>query len=91
MTARWGVIADDVTGACDVAAEVSATGLRTAVILGVPDASTPSDDTDVLVVGLTTRTAPRERAVGESTETANWMLSLGIPRLYQKYLSLIHI
>lgn len=87
MTARWGVIADDVTGACDVAAEVGATGLRVAVILGVPDARTSADDTDVIVAGLTTRTASRERAVRESVETARWMLDHGVSRIYQKYCS----
>ena len=33
MTQRWGVIADDVTGACDVAAELRELGLEVSVML----------------------------------------------------------
>ena len=41
MTIELGVIADDITGACDVAAGVSQAGLGAEVRLGVPDASIP--------------------------------------------------
>lgn len=37
MTLELGVIADDITGACDVAAGVTAAGLSAEVRLGVPD------------------------------------------------------
>lgn len=87
MTDRWGVIADDVTGACDVAAELRELGLEVAVVLGVPDAADIPQDVDVVVVGLGTRTAPRERAVADSLAAASAVREAGAGRWYQKYCS----
>ncbi len=87
MTPRWGVIADDVTGACDVAAEVSALGLDVALILGPPTPTSVPGDADVVVVGLRTRTAPVEEAVAHSAATATVLRDAGYPRMYQKYCS----
>jgi 3-dehydrotetronate 4-kinase len=86
-TGRWGVIADDVTGACDVAAELRAEGLEIAVVLGVPTEVDLPRDVDVVVVGLGTRTAPRERAVADSLATAEALAAAGYDRWYQKYCS----
>lgn len=87
MTDRWGVIADDVTGACDVAAELRELGLEVAVVLGVPDAADIPQDVDAVVVGLGTRTAPRERAVADSLAAASALRAAGATRWYQKYCS----
>jgi uncharacterized protein YgbK (DUF1537 family) len=84
---RWGVLADDVTGACDVAAELRAVGLEVAVVLGVPDVEHLPRDVDVIVVGLGTRTAPRERAVAETLTAARALAAAGHGRWYQKYCS----
>jgi uncharacterized protein YgbK (DUF1537 family) len=86
-TGRWGVIADDVTGACDVAAELRAEGLEVAVVLGVPSVAELPRDVDVVVVGLGTRTAARERAVTDSLATAEALAAAGYDRWYQKYCS----
>jgi uncharacterized protein YgbK (DUF1537 family) len=86
-----GVIADDLTGACDLAGSVAhlpsgAPGMRTVVTLG-----TPSDrllpDADCVIVALKSRTAPPRRAVSQSTEAARWLLACGAETLYQKYCS----
>jgi uncharacterized protein YgbK (DUF1537 family) len=83
-----GVVADDVTGATDVAGAVAAEGLATSLVLGVPDAATAvPDGLDCVVVALKTRTAPRETAVGESVRSAAWLLEHGADVLYQKYCS----
>lgn len=87
MTPRWGVIADDVTGACDVAAEVSALGFDVALILGPPTPTSVPGDADVVVVGLRTRTAPVDEAVAHSVATARVLRDTGYPRIYQKYCS----
>ncbi len=87
MAERWGVIADDVTGACDVAAELRELGLEVAVVLGVPDAAAVPRDVDAVVVGLGTRTAPRERAVADSLAAASALRDAGAGRWYQKYCS----
>jgi uncharacterized protein YgbK (DUF1537 family) len=82
-----GVIADDVTGACDVAAELREIGLEVDLLLGVPDPQSPPDDADAVVIGLRTRTAPREVAVTDSLAAAQWLVAQGISRWYQKYCS----
>jgi 3-dehydrotetronate 4-kinase len=84
---RWGVVADDVTGACDVAAEVRELGLEVAVMLGVPATTDVPADADVVVVGIGTRTAPRDIAVTESLAAASALRAAGVSRLYQKYCS----
>lgn len=84
---RIGVIADDVTGACDVAAELRELGLIVDVLLGVPAEEDLPDDGGAVVIGLRTRTAPREVAVGDSLAAAEWLRRRGITRWYQKYCS----
>ncbi|WP_285114905.1 3-oxo-tetronate kinase [Leifsonia sp. fls2-241-R2A-40a] len=86
---RLGVIADDVTGACDLAGRVVEAGLPASVLLGVPtDAATfPSDGSGCSVVALKVRTAPVDAAVASSTEAARSLLAAGATLLYQKYCS----
>lgn len=80
-----GIIADDFTGACDVADAVSERGGSVIVTVGVP--GEPPPDCDCLVVALKSRTAPRAAAVAESVAAARWLLSSGCTILYQKYCS----
>lgn len=82
-----GVVADDVTGAVDLAGEVAAAGLHTVVLLGTPEPDAPLPACDCAVVALTTRTAPVGRAVDDSLTSARWLLAQGTSRLYQKYCS----
>lgn len=87
MSPWLGVVADDVTGAVDLAGEVGAAGLRTVVVLGVPDDGADLPGCDCAVVALTTRTAPVAQAVEDSTAAARWLLGHGARWLYQKYCS----
>ncbi|TDD72318.1 four-carbon acid sugar kinase family protein [Jiangella aurantiaca] len=89
MTAlRLGVVADDVTGACDLAGVVTAAGLPASVLLGPPSpADVPADGAACVVVALRSRTAPVADAVAESVAAARWLLGHGARRLYQKYCS----
>lgn len=84
--ALFGAIADDVTGACDLAGEVSAAGLSTEVWLGVP-ARGAASDAECVVVALKSRTAPAGVAVAESVGAGRWLIAQGAPLLYQKYCS----
>ncbi len=59
-----GCIADDVTGATDLAAMLVAGGMRTVQIFGAP--SGPPPDADAVVVALKSRTAPVRDAVRDS-------------------------
>ncbi|WP_053203764.1 four-carbon acid sugar kinase family protein [Jiangella muralis] len=85
---RLGVVADDVTGACDLAGVVTAAGLPASVLFGPPSPSdVPPDGTACVVVALRTRTAPVASAVAESVAAGRWLLAHGARRLYQKYCS----
>ncbi|MFE4229246.1 3-oxo-tetronate kinase [Arthrobacter sp. NPDC056886] len=88
---QWGCIADDFTGATDLATNFVAQGFRTTVIFGAPDPVRPGtqDDPaiDVVVVALKTRTAPVEQAVSESLLSLRYLESIGAQRIYVKYCS----
>lgn len=86
MTIELGVIADDVTGACDVAAGVSAAGLDVEVRLGAPVGVEPFEASCV-IIALKSRTAPAAQAVAESVAAAAALRDAGARRLYQKYCS----
>ena len=86
MNVELGVIADDITGACDVAAGVSEAGVFAEVRLGVPDPSV-SPEASCVVVALKSRTATPARAVGDSVASARALRGWGARHLYQKYCS----
>jgi len=80
-----GVIADDFTGATDVASMLVRAGLRTVQTIGVPQGPVP--EADALVVALKSRTAPVDEAVRESLAAATWLRAAGVRQLYFKYCS----
>ncbi|MEE6273800.1 3-oxo-tetronate kinase [Georgenia sp. MJ206] len=87
MTAPWlGIVADDVTGACDVAAAVREAGLSTVLRLGAPD-DEPLPPCDAVVVGLTIRTVPPRAAQEQAVTVARWLRAAGVRVVYQKYCS----
>ena len=82
---KLGVVADDVTGAADLADAVCDEGWSAAVVFGVPTGPLPA--ADCVVVALKSRTAPVADAVTESSAAARALLFAGAPRIYQKYCS----
>jgi uncharacterized protein YgbK (DUF1537 family) len=86
VTVVLGVIADDITGACDVAAGVTAAGMTAEVRLGVPHLS-DAPTTECVIVALKSRTSPVALAVGESVASARVLRAWGARSLYQKYCS----
>lgn len=89
---RLGAVADDVTGACDLAGRVVEAGIPASVLLGTPGDSAradlyPADGSAAAVVALKVRTAPVSEAVAASAEAARFLLSAGATLLYQKYCS----
>ncbi|MFP3467067.1 3-oxo-tetronate kinase [Leifsonia sp. SIMBA_070] len=87
---RLGAVADDVTGACDLAGRVVEAGLPASVLLGVPVGAVdvfPSDGPGCAVVALKVRTAPVAEAVVASVGAARSLMSAGATQLYQKYCS----
>lgn len=86
MTRPWlGVVADDVTGACDLADAVCDEGASAIVRFGVPDEAPAG--CDCAVVALKSRTAPVSVAVAQSAAAGRRLLEAGCRVLYQKYCS----
>lgn len=84
---RLGVIADDYTGATDVAATLRRSGLRVVLHFGLPAAAAVVPDSDAVVIALKTRTVGRGQAVEQSLQAQHWLAEQGATRLYFKYCS----
>ncbi|MGW3481933.1 3-oxo-tetronate kinase [Rhodococcus indonesiensis] len=83
-----GGIADDFTGATDLATNLVTRGFRTTVTLGVPDGDLDDlRDHDAVVVALKSRTAPVAEAVADSRAALSVLRDLGADRIYDKYCS----
>lgn len=82
-----GAIADDLTGATDLALTLSSGGLRVLQVVGIPDADTDFGDADAVVVSLKSRTIPAEQAVSQSVASGKVLLARGARQLLFKYCS----
>lgn len=82
-----GCIADDFTGATDLASMLVRNGMRTVQLIGPPEAGRPVPDADALVVALKSRTAPVDRAVAESLAALHWLRQGGARQILFKYCS----
>lgn len=80
-----GVIADDFTGATDVASMLVRAGLKTVQVIGVPDG--PAPEADAVVVALKSRTNPADEAVRDSLAALEWLRAGGARQFYFKYCS----
>ncbi len=89
MTVRLGCIADDFTGATDLANNLVRAGMRVVQTIGVPVASDAADfaQVDAVVVALKSRTIPAAQAVAQSLAALQWLQSLGAAQIYFKYCS----
>ena len=85
MTVILGCIADDFTGATDLASTLVRGGMRTVQLIGVPDGEPP--DADAIVVALKSRTTPAAEAVAESLAALRWLQTAGCRQFFQKYCS----
>jgi uncharacterized protein YgbK (DUF1537 family) len=84
---RLGAIADDFTGATDLAALIRRSGMSVSLFVDTPVlASVPP--VDAIVIALKTRTVPPEDAVRASVEAARWLRhQAGAEHLFFKYCS----
>ena len=87
MTAiALGCIADDFTGATDLANNLVRSGMRVVQTIGVP--ATPLDEAvDAVVVALKSRTIPAADAVSQSLAALRWLQAAGAKQIYFKYCS----
>lgn len=82
-----GAVADDLTGATDLALMLSRGGMRTVQVVGVPAADADFGDADAVVVALKSRTIPAADAVAASVASAQRLLEGGARQLFFKYCS----
>lgn len=81
-----GVIADDFTGATDIAGFLVANGMRTIQLNGVPQQHFEID-ADAVVISLKSRSCPVNEAVDASLEALNWLREHHCKQYYFKYCS----
>ena len=92
MSVLLGCIADDFTGATDLAGMLVKSGMRTIQLIGIPAAVNGQvgpipNDVDAVVIALKSRTAPVETAVGESLAALRWLQQAGCRQFFFKYCS----
>lgn len=87
MALRLGCIADDLTGATDVASVLVRQGLRTTLVVGVPDAGALQGVSGAAVVALKSRTSPAADAVAQSLAALARLKEAGARQILFKYCS----
>ena len=81
-----GCIADDSTGATDLANNLVRGGMRVVQTIGVP-AAPLDEEVDAVVVALKSRTCPAKEAVAQSLAALQWLRAAGARQIYFKYCS----
>jgi uncharacterized protein YgbK (DUF1537 family) len=87
--ALLGCIADDFTGATDLANMLVRGGMRTVQTIGVPPAAAAGAglQADALVVALKSRTLPAAEAIAQSLAALRWLQQQGCRQFFFKYCS----
>ncbi len=85
MGVLLGCIADDFTGATDLAGTLVREGMRTVQMIDIPSDSAP--DVDAVVIALKSRTTPVGDAVAESLAALAWLREAGCRQFFFKYCS----
>jgi len=81
-----GCIADDFTGATDIAALLARSGAPVSLRVGVPDE--PAEEARAFeVIALKIRTAPKALAVHEALAALDWLKAADAARIFWKYCS----
>lgn len=83
---KIGVIADDFTGASDIALTLAEAGMTVAQFIGVPDGPAQAD-LGAGVVALKSRTVPVKEAVAQSIAACRWLLGQGAQQIIFKVCS----
>ena len=81
-----GVIADDFTGATDIAGFLVENGMRTIQLNGIT-AGEFDASADAVVISLKSRSCPVDEAVTDSVAALKWLQSQGCQQFYFKYCS----
>ncbi|NDF46290.1 MAG: four-carbon acid sugar kinase family protein, partial [Betaproteobacteria bacterium] len=81
-----GCIADDFTGATDLANNLVRAGMRVVQTIGVPT-SPLGAEVDAVVVALKSRTIAPQEAIEQSLQALAWLQAQGAAQIYFKYCS----
>ncbi|MES2945022.1 MAG: 3-oxo-tetronate kinase, partial [Pseudomonadota bacterium] len=81
-----GCIADDFTGASDLANNLVRSGLRVVQTIGVPT-GLANAEVDAVVVALKSRTIAPQEAIEQSLAALAWLQAQGAQQIYFKYCS----
>ncbi|MEE7503725.1 3-oxo-tetronate kinase [Methylobacterium mesophilicum] len=87
MSLALGCVADDYTGASDLANTLTKAGLRTIQTIGVPEAGRTLPEADAVVVALKSRSIPADQAVARSREAEAWLRARGAAHVMFKVCS----
>ncbi len=87
MTLKLGCIADDYTGASDLANTLTRAGLRTVQTIGVPADDLALPEVDAVVVSLKSRSIEAELAVSRSRAAETWLRGRGAAHVLFKICS----
>ena len=83
-----GGIADDITGATDLALMLGRNGMPVVQFIGCPAADTPwPEEAAAVIVALKSRTAPVAKAVADSLAACRWLQACGVRQFFFKYCS----
>ncbi len=84
----FGAIADDFTGASDLACLLARSGAAVSLRIGVPETPVdPDHGADFEVIALKVRTEPVQDAVAEALRALAWLRAGGAQRMFWKYCS----
>ncbi|MFO1074254.1 MAG: 3-oxo-tetronate kinase [Geminicoccaceae bacterium] len=87
MALALGCIADDYTGASDLANTLTRAGLRTLQVIGVPQTSLDLPPADAIVLALKSRSVPAAQAIAWSEAAGDWLRARGAARILFKICS----
>ena len=86
MATFFGAIADDFTGATDLAGLLARSGVPVSLRIGVPT-DAPDGTAPIEIIALKSRTAPVTEAVAETRAALAWLRKAGAQRFFWKYCS----
>ena len=81
---QLGCIADDFTGATDLAGTLVKSGMSAVQLIGVPEGNIPPVEADAGVVALKSRTIPAAEAVAQSIAALDWLRDQGCTQFFFK-------
>ena len=87
MSLLLGCVADDFTGATDLASTLVKAGMRTVQLLGVPRGDLDVPDCDAVVIALKSRSIAANEAIMMSLAALDWLRKEGAKQYYFKYCS----